>query len=271
MDKIAFVKKHYADQIQALNWLIEERFGKLPASKNALLRFGGGTALAMYHFQHRLSFDIDLFATDAQVLGYFSPKMWLEESRYFKSEDYIEQADHIGILSHNNIKVDILVSSNFSSNPHIDSSRNFFQADVFIEDIEDIIAKKIVFRNDQNKTRDIIDIAVSLTSNKALLSDLLISGAVHLEHLLKLNESLKHLDKDRFQMELEIVEPFEEYREVSVNAPNIVLSEIDSIILRQRERVFDIAASALGGSTLEESLFKVNNLIADPSGTKPKP
>lgn len=230
MDKVAFVRTHYADQIQAFNWLIEERFGVLPASNSALLRFGGGTALAMYYFQHRLSFDIDLFATDAQVLGYFSPKVWLEESRYFKSNDYIEQADHIGILSHNNIKVDILISSNFSRNPHIDSSRDFFSTDIYVEDIKDIIAKKIVFRNDQNKTRDIIDIAVSLSNDGSLLSDLLKTEAVTIEHLAKLNASLKRLDSEKFFAEVDIVEPFKAYRDISINAPEIVLDEINKII-----------------------------------------
>ncbi|MDY0120565.1 MAG: hypothetical protein RBR54_01375 [Sulfurimonas sp.] len=31
----------------------------------------------MYYFQHRLSFDIDLFVTDVQILNYLSPKHFI--------------------------------------------------------------------------------------------------------------------------------------------------------------------------------------------------
>ncbi len=73
--KIDFIKENYSYQIQAL-----EQF--YPVIKSAIsqgvlpygIRFGGGTALAMYYFQHRLSFDIDLFLTNQQYLSFFSPK-----------------------------------------------------------------------------------------------------------------------------------------------------------------------------------------------------
>lgn len=37
------------------------------------LRFGGGTALAIYYFQHRLSFDLDFFCGRLSVFGLYSP------------------------------------------------------------------------------------------------------------------------------------------------------------------------------------------------------
>ena len=68
MDNLDFIREHYGEQINAFKWLIEERFGYLPNQNSSLLRFGGGTALAIYYFQHRKSFDIDLFAIDQQCL-----------------------------------------------------------------------------------------------------------------------------------------------------------------------------------------------------------
>jgi hypothetical protein len=231
MGKLEFVKEHYADQIQAFNWLIEERFGALPNTDSSLLRFGGGTALAMYHFQHRLSFDIDLFAVDAQVLGYFSPKVWLEESRYFKSDDYIDQSNHVGFLSHNGIKVDILISTNLSENYFIDASREIFPVDVYVEDIKDILAKKIVFRSGQNKTRDIIDIAISVSHDKMIISDMVQSNLIKLEDLLILKGSLEKLNRDKFVYEIDIVAPFSEYRDIAETAPEIIKDSIDSCFL----------------------------------------
>ena len=60
----AFILATYAKQIKALNDLIQECKVLLPNNDLSLIRFGGGTALAIYHFQHRKSFDIDLFVTD---------------------------------------------------------------------------------------------------------------------------------------------------------------------------------------------------------------
>lgn len=230
MDKLSFIKEHYADQIQAFNWLIEERFGSLPNSDSSLLRFGGGTALAIYHFQHRLSFDIDLFATDTQVLGYFSPKVWLEESRYFKSDDYIDQSNHVGFLSHNDIKVDILISTNLSENYFVDSSKEIFPVNIYVEDIKDILAKKIVFRSNQNKTRDIIDIAVSLSHDKSIMREMVQCGLIKSDDLLILKKSLRELNREKFTYETDIVEPFGEYRKIAEAAPEIIKSEIDLLI-----------------------------------------
>jgi hypothetical protein len=230
MSRLDFIKEHYSDQIQAFKWLIEERFDALPNGDSSLLRFGGGTALAMYYFQHRLSFDIDLFAVDAQVLGYFSPKVWLEESRYFKSDDYIDQFNHVGFLSHNDIKVDILISTNLSENYFIDTTREIFPIDIYVEDIKDILAKKIVFRNNQNKTRDIIDIAVSLSHDKNIIKEIVQSGLVKSDDLLILRKSLQALNREKFAYETDIIEPFGEYRWIANAAPEALKNELEDIL-----------------------------------------
>ncbi|GAA8104045.1 hypothetical protein HpBT101_07560 [Helicobacter pylori] len=69
---LSFIKNNFQAQIQAL-----EQF--YPIIKNALnlglnpssIKFGGGTALSMYYFQHRLSFDIDLFINRCSMFGIF--------------------------------------------------------------------------------------------------------------------------------------------------------------------------------------------------------
>ena len=113
----AFLNKHYHEQIQALNHFIADTYAFLPHKDRSLIRFGGGTALAIYYFQHRLSFDIDLFATDMQVLSYLSPKHWIDETNHFNSSSYIDLSHHIRVLEKkNNIKIDVLVSHASSSN-----------------------------------------------------------------------------------------------------------------------------------------------------------
>lgn len=55
----------------------------------------------------------------------------------------------------------------------IDNSKKLVDFDLYIEDITDIIAKKITFRKKDNKTRDIIDIAICLKSNPNLFNELI--------------------------------------------------------------------------------------------------
>jgi len=131
MKNIAFIKEHYAEQIHALNSFIEDAYKFLPNKDYSTIRFGGGTALAIYYFQHRLSFDIDLFVTDIQILNYLSPKHWIDETDKFNTSKYIDLSNHIRVLEKkNNIKVDVLVSQSASSNYFLDDSKDIFYSDV---------------------------------------------------------------------------------------------------------------------------------------------
>ncbi|GAA7537494.1 hypothetical protein JP0015_15490 [Helicobacter pylori] len=123
---LSSIKNNFVAQIQAL-----EQF--YPIIKSALnlglnpssIKFGGGTALSMYYFQHRLSFDIDLFVNDAQYLEFFSPKLWIDDCTHFDSARYIDQHNHIGITNKDNIKIDILID--YASNEgYIDDSKKNF-------------------------------------------------------------------------------------------------------------------------------------------------
>ncbi len=171
INEINFVKNNFQTQIKAL-----EQF--YPIIKNALnlglkpsmIKFGGGTALSMYYFQHRLSFDIDLFVNDAQHLGFFSPKLWIDDCSHFDSARYIDQHNHIGVTNKDNIKIDILLDCT-SNEGYIDDSKKIFAFDIYVESLENIIAKKITFR--KTKTRDIFDISALKRSkdNQTRLTD----------------------------------------------------------------------------------------------------
>jgi predicted nucleotidyltransferase component of viral defense system len=226
MKNIAFIKEHYNEQIHALNCFIEDAYRYLPNKDNSTIRFGGGTALAIYYFQHRLSFDIDLFVTDVQILNYLSPKHWIDETDKFNSSKYIDLSNHIRVLEKkNNIKVDVLVSQNSSSDYLLDDSKEIFNGDVYVESIEDIIAKKIVYRRNDNLTRDIIDIAIAIKLNDGIFDRMLESGLINEQDLSELKNSLESLDTETFLEEIEIVAPFENYMNDAINAPEIIKSE----------------------------------------------
>ncbi|MGE4511617.1 MAG: nucleotidyl transferase AbiEii/AbiGii toxin family protein [Sulfurimonadaceae bacterium] len=230
MKNIAFIKEHYNEQIYALNCFIEDAYRYLPNKDNSTIRFGGGTALAIYYFQHRLSFDIDLFVTDVQILNYLSPKHWIDETDKFNSSKYIDLSNHIRVLEKkNNIKVDVLVSQNSSSDYLLDDSKEIFNGDVYVESIEDIIAKKIVYRRNDNLTRDIIDIAIAIKLNDGIFDRMLESGLINEQDLSELKNSLESLDTETFLEEIEIVAPFENYMNDAINAPEIIKSECNKL------------------------------------------
>ena len=223
MKNIEFLHEHYQDQIKALNHFMADTYAFLPHKDCSLIRFGGGTALAIYYYQHRLSFDIDLFVTDMQVLNYLSPKHWIDETNNFNNNTYIDLSHHIRVLEKkNNIKIDILVSQSSTSNYLVDDSKKLFNETIYVESIEDIIAKKIVYRRNDNLTRDIIDIAISINKKEDFLENMLVSGLINHKDIHELYDSLSHLDKKTFDDELEIVAPFETYLDDTKNAPDII-------------------------------------------------
>ncbi len=220
---IEFVQEHYSEQIQALNSFIKDVYPYLPQQDHSLIRFGGGTALAIYYFQHRLSFDIDLFVTDVQVLNYLSPKHWIEETNSFNNSKYIDLSNHIRVLEKkNNIKVDVLVTQDASTDYLLDDSRAIFSSEVYVESIEDIIAKKIVYRRNDNLTRDIIDIAISIKHADNILEKLFVAEKINREDIQDLYNSIERLDRETFDEEIEIVAPFEKYINDAKNAPEII-------------------------------------------------
>ena len=179
-NKLEFIQKNYQDQITALELFFKDAFSKtLP---NDIIKFGGGTALSIYYFQHRLSFDIDLFLIDQQYLSYFSPKHWIEDTSNFNSSQYIDTHNHIGVVSANNIKVDVLVDSS-SDSILIDDTKTILPFNIRVESIEDILAKKIVFRKKDNKARDIFDIAVAIQNDENIIQKLLKNKRVTKEDL----------------------------------------------------------------------------------------
>lgn len=230
LDHIEFIKKHYSNQIETLNYFINDAYPNLPIQDTSQVRFGGGTALAIYYFQHRLSFDVDLFVQDPQFIAYLSPKHWIEDSQTFGDQEYIDFANHIRVLSSKSkIKLDVLVAQDNLANCLVDDSKKIFTTTIHVESIEDIIAKKIVHRRASNFTRDIIDIGIAIEKEN-ILEKLLKIEAISKQDISELNTALDNLDRKKFNSELEVVKPFDEYLELAQNSPDIIQKECKKIL-----------------------------------------
>ena len=97
-----------------------------------------------------------------------------------------------------------------------------FSETIYVESIEDIIAKKIVYRRNDNLTRDIIDIAIAINYADNILEKLFVAKKIDKEDIQDLYNSLERLDRETFNEEIEIVAPFEKYIDDAKNAPEII-------------------------------------------------
>lgn len=226
---VNFVKDNFPKQIRALEKcfpLIDSTIKQGMPQES--ISFGGGTALAIYYLGHRKSFDIDLFLNDIQYLNYLNPRLWLDDYDGFSNE-YIEQQSHIGFQTSDGIKIDILVRQNIGNNL-LDDTNNIFSKAIHISSIEDIIANKIVYRKNDNKTRDIFDIVASLQKYPNLLKNLLDKEAITISDLSDLKNALNTIDMNIYNNEIAIVEPNEEFKQLSFEAPQILIEKLDKIL-----------------------------------------
>jgi len=123
----------------------------LPGDSWAL---GGGTVL-MFHFEHRLSKDIDIFFNDKQLLGMVSPR--INDAVELSLREYIEQ-DVFCKLTFPEGKVDFIYSHMMTT--HAPQPRMLAGREVLCEDPVEIAVKKVYWRGDRFTPRDIFDLAV---------------------------------------------------------------------------------------------------------------
>lgn len=216
--------KIFQKQIEALSITYKEALHSFPPE---VWSWGGGTVLSLYYFQHRKSFDIDIFIRDPQIFSYLSPKWLLDNGNSAFSDDYHEAANHIKlVISKSGIKVDFILSPLILSDGVM---KNFLLQtgfDFYVETSDEIIAKKIKFRRKYNITRDIFDIAAALTQQPEILQKLYRLKVLRLEDIVELNMALESLDMDNYKKEIELISPVQEMKDVSENSREIIMNSI---------------------------------------------
>ena len=125
--------------------------------------FGGGTALSLY-FHHRESKDIDIFLTEAQYLPFLSPR--LNEVAREIVDDYTEASNFVKLRFPEG-EIDVVVA------PYL--TKDYCQImeingrKVRLETPEEIIVKKLFYRAENLKIRDIVDITIVYRERKTML------------------------------------------------------------------------------------------------------
>jgi len=114
--------------------------------------FGGGTVL-MLRLDHRHSRDIDLFVPDPQYLGHLTPRLC--DAAESLTTDYVETAEYVKLLLPTG-EIDVVVGEPLTAQPwELVEHRG---RRIRVETNAEIVAKKMHFRGNRAKARDLFDL-----------------------------------------------------------------------------------------------------------------
>jgi Nucleotidyl transferase AbiEii toxin, Type IV TA system len=149
------------------------------------LALGGGTVL-MFRFEHRLSKDIDFFVRDVQWLGFITPR--LNDKTAAMVEGYEEQANSLKLILPAG-DIDFVAAGAVTTAKPTETLR--FQSYSFaLETTEEILAKKLFYRPESFKPRDVFDLAVAIEIDPASAAQAIAASASKHEVLTR---RLRHL------------------------------------------------------------------------------
>ncbi|WFU16691.1 nucleotidyl transferase AbiEii/AbiGii toxin family protein [Bradyrhizobium sp. CB3481] len=120
--------------------------------------FGGGTAM-MLQIDHRESHDIDIFLPDPQFLAYLDPQKWDFKLDVTPTEYDGDGARFLKLAFEDMGQIDFIVGPSLTTSPT--TRRTIEDETVELENIPEIITKKIYHRGSNIRPRDIFDIAAA--------------------------------------------------------------------------------------------------------------
>ncbi|KXG78837.1 hypothetical protein AN618_01750 [Fervidicola ferrireducens] len=117
--------------------------------------FGGGSALSLY-YNHRESFDVDIFLTDAQYLLLVTPRL----SSYAEGiKDYTEMSNFVK-LKMDEGEIDFILAPHLTEDWYVE--KEILGRNIQVETPWEIVIKKLFYRPESLKVRDVVDTAVVL-------------------------------------------------------------------------------------------------------------
>lgn len=124
--------------------------------------FGGGTALMTY-FNHRLSFDIDIFLHDVHQITLLTPRL---NSAITNCTDYVEASNFLK-LKYPEGEIDFVLAPFLTSNPW--ELKNVAGKCIRVETPVEIVIKKLFYRAELLKIRDVFDVAIVFANVREIL------------------------------------------------------------------------------------------------------
>jgi predicted nucleotidyltransferase component of viral defense system len=125
--------------------------------------FGGGTVL-MLRLNHRQSKDIDLFVPDPQYLGHVTPRLC--DAAEQLTDRYVETGGFVKLMMSTG-EIDIVVGEPLTDHPW--ETVPYRGRQIRIETNAEIVAKKMFYRGDQGKARDLLDLCAVAENDPAAI------------------------------------------------------------------------------------------------------
>lgn len=121
----------------------------------------------MLHLDHRDSRDVDLFLGDPHYITFFSPR--LNATAESLTTNYVEQSNFLK-LSFPEGEIDFVVAPNLTPDPTV--TMPLEGRAIRVERPAEILAKKVFYRADQLRARDVFDIACVLRREPAVFREI---------------------------------------------------------------------------------------------------
>lgn len=128
--------------------------------------FGGGTALAA-QYDHRVSYDIDIFVRDSEVLRDLTPARNAATRALLAGRGFEYPGNYLK-LNLDSGEIDFIVAGRRTENPT--RPWTFDGEEILIETPWEIAIKKIFYRPSSFKVRDVFDLAAVLDHDSADLA-----------------------------------------------------------------------------------------------------
>jgi hypothetical protein len=138
--------------LRVIDSLVDNGYGQLA------FRLGGGTVL-MFRFDHRISKDIDVFTDDAQALSYLSPR--LNDLTAAAAAQYEEHPNVVKLLLAAGDVNFTVAAPVLAASPC--ETIEFDGRQIACDPTAEILAKKLLYRTDSFKARDVFDMSAALS------------------------------------------------------------------------------------------------------------
>lgn len=129
--------------------------------ENMAWALGGGTAISI-QIHHRISFDIDIFFEYTKAIREIA-----KNPKTKKIAKAIQYPGNYLKIEREEGEIDFISAGNITDDPH--KHFVFRNQNILIEDIDEIIAKKIKFRSNTFTIRDVFDLAAAVENDTNIL------------------------------------------------------------------------------------------------------
>ncbi|MEV9594034.1 nucleotidyl transferase AbiEii/AbiGii toxin family protein [Aliarcobacter butzleri] len=170
--------------------------------------FGGGTALSVLYYNHRMSYDIDIFSEDFSGITSLIENQKEIAANLGISTSQI-QASPSGITfiisqEKHQLKLDFLYSQPLTRTPYV--TKNILgQENIKVQTAFEIIAKKLKYRYILT-IRDFVDFAYAENKDK-IISKIKDSGILDIERFIDVWRQFDSISEEDFNLELQYLNP----------------------------------------------------------------